>query len=141
MKLLSSVIVLSSYKSTVNTCMKYNCYACTGAPSCCLDMLDKLYKWICRTSGTILFASLGSLRYGGNVDSLCLSYRYQFSRCSFELTELVPFLYSRGKSTRYSDWYHEFSLTIYLCQQLYSLHRYKLEFSACRMFSSNLWSE
>ena len=54
MKLLSPVVVLSSYKSTVNTCMKYNCYACTGAPSCCLDMLDKLYKWVCRTVGTIL---------------------------------------------------------------------------------------
>ena len=32
--------------------------------------------------------------------------------CSSELAELVPLPYSRGRSTRYSDRLHDFSVTI-----------------------------
>ena len=35
-----------------------------------------------------------------------------FVRCLFELTELVPLPYSRGRSTRYSDRLRDFSVTI-----------------------------
>ena len=35
-----------------------------------------------------------------------------FGRCSSELAQLVPLLYSRGKSTGYSDRLHDFSVTI-----------------------------
>ena len=50
-----------------------------------------------------------------NVASLSLFCRYYFGRCSAELDELVPFPYSRGRSTRYSDRLHEFSVTIPRC--------------------------
>ena len=35
--------------------------------------------------------------------------------CSSELAELVPLPYSRGRSTRYSDRLHDFSVTIPRC--------------------------
>ena len=47
--------------------------------------------------------------------SLSLFYRYNFARCSSELAELAPFPFSRGKSTRYSDRLHDFSVTIPRC--------------------------
>ena len=42
-------------------------------------------------------------------------YRYYFGRCSSELAQLVPLPYSRGRSTRYSDRLHDFSVTIPRC--------------------------
>ena len=48
-----------------------------------------------------------------NVASLSLFYRYYFGRC--ELAQLVPLSYSRGRSTRYSDRLHDFSVTISSC--------------------------
>ena len=50
-----------------------------------------------------------------NVASLSLFYRYYFGRCSSELAQLVPLPYSRGRSTRYSDGLHDFSVTIPRC--------------------------
>ena len=47
--------------------------------------------------------------------SLSLFYRYYFGRCSSELAELVPLPFSRGRSTRYSDRLHDFSVTIPRC--------------------------
>ena len=47
-----------------------------------------------------------------NVGSLSLFCRYYFGRCSSELPELVPLCYCRGRSTRYSDRLHDFSVTI-----------------------------
>ena len=47
--------------------------------------------------------------------SLSLFYRYYFGRCSSELAQLVPLPYSRGRSTRYSDRLHDFSVTIPRC--------------------------
>ena len=35
--------------------------------------------------------------------------RYYLGRCSVEPTQLVPFSYSQGRSTRYSDRLHDFS--------------------------------
>ena len=40
---------------------------------------------------------------------------YYFGRCSSELAQLVPFPYSRGRSTPYSDRLHDFSVTITRC--------------------------
>ena len=48
----------------------------------------------------------------------CMEYyfaRYYFGRCSSELAQLVPLPYSRGRSTRYSDRLHDFSVTISRC--------------------------
>ena len=50
-----------------------------------------------------------------NVASLSLFYRYYFGRCSSELAQLVPIPYSRGRSIRYSDRLHDFSVTITRC--------------------------
>ena len=44
-----------------------------------------------------------------------LFYRYYFGRCSSELAQLVPLLFSRGRSTRYSDRLHDFSVAIPRC--------------------------
>ena len=52
-----------------------------------------------------------------NVASLSLFYRYYFGRSSSELAQLVPLPYSRGRSTRYSDRLHDFSVTIPRCYE------------------------
>ena len=46
---------------------------------------------------------------------LIINYRYYFGRCSSELAQLDPLPYSRGRSTRYSDRLHDFSVTIPRC--------------------------
>ena len=40
-----------------------------------------------------------------------------FCRCSSELAQLVPFPFSEGKSTCYSDRLHDFSVTIPICHK------------------------
>ena len=89
--------------------------AWTGASNCYLELLDKLQKRICMTVGPSLAASLEPLAHCRNVASLSLLCRYYFGRCSSELAELVPLPYSRGRSTRYSDRLHDFSVTIPRC--------------------------
>ena len=44
MKFLSPEIALYLYKSTMHPCMEYCCHVWAGAPSCYLDLLDKLQK-------------------------------------------------------------------------------------------------
>ena len=41
--------------------MEYCCHVLAGAPSCSLEFLDKQQKWICRTVGPSVAASLESL--------------------------------------------------------------------------------
>ena len=62
-----------------------------------------------------LAATLESLAHCWNVASLSLLYRYYFCRCWSELAQLVPFPYSWGRSTRYSDRLHDFSVAIPRC--------------------------
>ena len=50
-----------------------------------------------------------------NIASLILFYRYYFDRCSSKLAELVPLPHSCGRSTRYSNRLHDFSVTIPRC--------------------------
>ena len=57
MKFLSPEVALYLYKSTIRPCMEYCCHVWAGAPSCYLELLDKLQKWVCRT-GPSLAASL-----------------------------------------------------------------------------------
>ena len=116
MKFLSPEVALYLYKSTIRRpCMEYCCYVWAGAPSCYLELLDELQKQICRTVGPSLAASLEPLVHRRNVASLSLFYRYYFGRCSSELAQLVPLPYSRGRSTRYSDRFPDFSVTIPRC--------------------------
>ena len=44
MKFLYCEVALYLYKSTIRPCMEYRCYVCAGAPSCYLELLDKLQK-------------------------------------------------------------------------------------------------
>ena len=95
--------------------MEYCCNVWAGAPSCYLELLDKLQKQICRTVSPSHAASLEPLAHCRNVASLSLFYRYYFGRCSSELAQMVPLPYSRGTSTHYSDRLHDFSITIPRC--------------------------
>ena len=56
MKFLSPEIALCLYKSTIQPCMKY-CHVWTCAPSCDLELLDKIQKWICTTVSPSLATS------------------------------------------------------------------------------------
>ena len=113
---LSPEVALYLYKSTIRPCMECCCHVWAGAPSCYLELLDKLQKWICRTvDGPSLAASLEPLAHRRNVASLSLFYRYYFGRYSCELAQLVPLPYSRGRSTHYSGRLHDFSVTIPRC--------------------------
>ena len=98
--------------------MEYCCHAGTGTPSCYLELLDSLQKRICSTVGPSLAASLESLAHRQNMASLSLFYRYYFGRCSLELAQLVPLRFSRGRSTRYFDRLHDFSVTIPRCYKM-----------------------
>ena len=102
MKFLSPEAALYLYKSTIHPCMGHCCHVWAGAPSCYLELLDKLQKQICRTVGPSLAASLELLAHCQNVVSLSLFYRYYFVRYYSELAQLVPFPFSRERSTRYS---------------------------------------
>ena len=93
-KFLSPEVALFLYKSTIRPCMEYCCHVWAGAPSCYLELLDKLQKQICGTVGPSLAASLEPLAHHQNVASLSLFYRYYFGRCSLEPAELVPLPFS-----------------------------------------------
>ena len=94
MKFLSPEVALYLYKSTIRPCMEHCCHVWAGAPSCYLNLLDKLQKRICRIVGPSLAASLEPLAHCRNVASLNLFYRYYFGRCSSELAQLVPLPFS-----------------------------------------------
>ena len=79
--------------------MEYCCHVWAGVPSCYLDLLDNLKNG---------YAGLLILH-------LPIFYRYYFGKCSSELAQLVPLPFSRGRSTRYSDRRHDFSVTIPRC--------------------------
>ena len=76
MKFFFPEVAMYFYKSTVRPCMEYCYHIWAGAPSCYLEMLEKLQKRIYRTVGLSLAASLESSTYRQNVFSLSLIYRY-----------------------------------------------------------------
>ena len=90
MKFLSPKVALYLYKSAICPCVEYYCHVWAGAPSCYLELLDKLQKGIYRTVGPSLAAFLEPLAHHRNVASLSLFYRYYFGICSSELAQLVP---------------------------------------------------
>ena len=85
MKSVSPEIALYLDKYIIRPFIEYCCHITAGAPSCYLELLDKLQKRICRTVGPSLAASLEPLAHRQNVASLSLFYRYYFGRCSSEL--------------------------------------------------------
>ena len=88
----SSEVALYLCKSTIQPYMERCCHV-WAEPSCCLELLDKLQKWICRTVSPSFAASLECFAHHRNVSSLSLFYRYYFGRCSSELAQLVPLPY------------------------------------------------
>ena len=100
MKFVCPEVALDLYKSIIWPCMEYCCHVWVGAPSCYLQLLNKLQKRICRTVGHSLATSLEPLAHRRNVASLSPFYKYYFGRCSSELVQLVPLHFSRGRSTR-----------------------------------------
>ena len=71
--------------------------------------------WISYKNGYTGLLVLEPLAYRQNVGSLSFFYRYYFSRCLSEMAELVSLPDSRGRSTRFSDRLHDFSVTIPRC--------------------------
>ena len=69
MKFRSPEVALYFYKSTIQPCMEYCCHVWAGAPSCYLELLDKLQKWIFRTVGPSLAASLEPLAHRSQLKS------------------------------------------------------------------------
>ena len=67
------------------------------------------------TVGTSLATSLENLAYHKNAASSSLFYRYYFGRCSSELVGMVSLPCSTGRSIRYSDRLHDFTVTIPIC--------------------------
>ena len=114
MKFLSPEVSLCLYKSIICPCMEYCCLVWAGAPSCYLELLDKL-RWICRTVSPLLDTFLEPLAHCWNVVSLSLFYRNYFGKCSAELTQLVPLPFSQGRLTFYSGRLYDFSVTIPRC--------------------------
>ena len=76
MQFFSLEVALYLYKSTICPCIEYCCHVWAGAPSCCMEFLDKLLKLICQIVGPSLAASLEPLAHCWNLTSLGLFYRY-----------------------------------------------------------------
>ena len=72
MKFFYLEVALYLYKSTIWPCMEYCCHVWSGAPSCYLELLDKLQKWIYRIVVPSLAASLEPLAHHRNVARLIL---------------------------------------------------------------------
>ena len=125
------------------SCMEYCCHGWAGAPSCYLELLDKIQQRICRTVGPSLVASLELLTHHQNVVSLSLFCWYYFGRCSSELAELVPFpIFEVGLLVILIDCMIFLSsfleLRGFLCQQFLCSRSWALESSAYRMLSFDL---
>ena len=69
MKFLSAEVALYLNKPTIRACMEYCSHVWAGAPSCYLELLEKLQKRICRTVGPSLVASLEPLAHRLNLAS------------------------------------------------------------------------
>ena len=63
MTFLSPEIALCICKSTIRPSLEYCCHVWAGAPSCYVELLDKLQKRICRTVVPSLAAFLEPLAY------------------------------------------------------------------------------
>ena len=82
MKFFSSKVALYLNKSTRQPYVEYCCHVFAGAPSCYLDMLDKVQKWVCMTVGPSFADFLESFAYCWNVASWTLFYGYYFRSLS-----------------------------------------------------------
>ena len=129
MKFLSPDVALFLYKSAIGPFIEYCFHVWAGAPSCLLEVLDKLQKRIFRTVGPSLATSVQPLFHRRNVASLSLFHFH------FEILEegllvilidgmilLLPFLDVRRMSM----------------SKFLSSHSWTLKLPACRMLSFDL---
>ena len=90
MKFLLPEIPLYLCKSTIWPCMEYCCHVWAGAPSCCLELLDKLQKRICRTVGPSSWGT--STCYSNRLDGFSVTiprcYKDAYVNSFFPHTEL-----------------------------------------------------
>ena len=101
MKFLSADVGLYLYKSAIQPCMEYY-YRVWGGTLLVATCMQNLHvKQLCRTVGPTVAAFFEPLVYLRNV-----------GRCSSELVELVRLPYSRWRSTRYSNGFCDFSVTV-----------------------------
>ena len=115
MNFISPEVSLYHCKFTMRHCMVYCCHAWATAPSCYLELLDKLQKRICMTVGPSRAAFPEPFAHRWNVASLSLFYRCYFGTCSSELTRLASLPCSGERSTHSSDRLHDISVTIPRC--------------------------
>ena len=108
MKFLSLEVTCCFYKPAMRPSIGYCFHDWVVGPSCSLNIWDKLQKQKCRTVNH----SLETLPHCLNVATLSLFCRYCFSRCSFELAELVLLPYLSDRSICLSNRLHDFSVTI-----------------------------
>ena len=94
MKFLFPEVALYLCKSIIRLCIECCSHVWAGAPSCYLEVLEKLQKQICRTVGPSLAAFLEPLAHRRIVSSMTLFYGYYFGVCSSEQAQLVPLSYS-----------------------------------------------
>ena len=137
-------VALYLYKSAIWSCVEH-CHVCEVAPSCYLQLSDKLHKQICRIVGPALAASLELWAFHGNIASLSLFYRYYFGRCSSELAQQVSLPYTWGRSTCEFDRLHDFSVSIPRCCKNVYVNSFfpckaRLSNSDYRMLCFDLWS-
>ena len=75
-KFLFPEVALYPYKSTICSFVEYRCQVWAGAPSCYLELLDKLQKRICGSIGPLLAVSLEVLACRHNVATWSLFFKY-----------------------------------------------------------------
>ena len=81
----------------------------------CFHITTSISKTASKKIGAFVLWSLFLLRLLCISINLPYAYRYYFGSYSSEMAELVPLLFSWGRSTRYSDRLHDFSVTIPRC--------------------------
>ena len=96
MKFLSPEVAFYLYKSTICPCMECYCHTWAGALICCLELLDKLQKRICRTVGPILAASLEPLVHCRNLANLSLFYSIGITLIDVNQNQLNWFFFLEG---------------------------------------------
>ena len=93
------------------SCIEY--YYCVWADcfSCYLDIWDSYRRgYVGLLDHHLLLLLIETLTHCRNVVRLSLFYRCCFGICPSKMAELVPLLYSRGSSCRYSNRMYDFSV-------------------------------
>ena len=96
--------------------MEDGCHVSDGAPSGYLELVDNPQKRICRTVCLHLQLLLNPWQ-SSKCDQLNSFLQDFFGRCFAEPAQLVPLLFSRGRSTRYFDKLQDFFVTIPRCDK------------------------